>query len=194
MEMSSVKYKCTSCYKTFPEPKVTLGKAGCPNCSGQNFHKIPNTDNGDVKQECPYCQHIHQFLCQMNIFKCDRCNKDVNDKDFEKVFNENGVVRFMLSKRSESEFERVAREIGQLLNKKNKDYGNAFVDIVDFMKLMFPNGIPENKYIHALALTRIFDKMKRIVNVSNEGDIENPYSDIAGYGILMSTVWGKNWL
>lgn len=193
-------YKCNSCYTNFDNYKENLGKAGCPGCGSHNFILIDGQIREAMKQEmnsvcvarfnheCPYCQHINPLEAITDIYKCSNCSIIVDIKDFSSR-SMNDPIRFTDPK--QSKFEKIGTDIGKLLNRKNKDYGNAFVDVQQFMLLMFPNGIPIEKYIHALAITRIFDKMKRIVNVKNEEDIENPYEDIAGYAILMSSVWRK---
>lgn len=203
-------YKCRTCHHVFEQTKTLLGNKGCPNCGSHDLNRRDKTisvSEKDAKappfelemypeksqpiiQVCPYCSTEHQFTCSMDIFKCS-CGKTVKMSDFQTIQAKEGKIYFLNQKQiiEESNFEKIGKEIGQLLNKKNKDYGNAFIDVAEFMKLMFPQGIPPDKYIHALVLTRIFDKMKRIVNVKKEEDVENPYEDIAGYGILMSSIW-----
>ena len=74
-----------------------------------------------------------------------------------------------------------ATEVGNLLEEKNKAYGNAFDTAGDFLRLLYPQGVQPNQYNDMLCLVRIFDKMKRIAT----GDpTENSWQDISGYGIL----------
>lgn len=74
-------------------------------------------------------------------------------------------------------------QIGNLLEEKNKAYGSAFDKAGEFLKLLYPNGIVPEQYGDALALVRIFDKQMRIAT-SKDAFSEEPYKDIAGYGIL----------
>lgn len=83
------------------------------------------------------------------------------------------------------EFEKVAMGIGQLVDKKNKAYGDAFIKSGEFLKLMYPNGIEPEQYTDMLGLIRVFDKLMRIAT-DKDAFGENPWMDIAGYGILRS--------
>ena len=87
-------------------------------------------------------------------------------------------------------FEELGREIGQIVAQKNKAYGNSFAISDEFLKLLFPNGIHPKQYGDVLCLVRIFDKMKRIAS-QKEAFGENPYLDIAGYGLLGSTFFDE---
>jgi hypothetical protein len=84
----------------------------------------------------------------------------------------------------EGQYTRIAKEIGQLVDKKNAQYGDAINVTGDFLKLLFPNGIQPENYNNVAVLVRVFDKMKRIAN-GNQGE-ENAWRDICGYGLLMS--------
>jgi hypothetical protein len=66
---------------------------------------------------------------------------------------------------------------------KNVAYGSAFSKSGDFLKLLYPDGIRPEQYTDMLLLVRIFDKQMRIATDKNALG-ENPFSDIAGYGIL----------
>lgn len=80
-------------------------------------------------------------------------------------------------------YERIGREIGKLVDVKNRAYGDAFNKTAEFFRILYPKGIKPEEYSDALALVRIFDKMMRIAT-AKEALKEDPYSDIAGYGIL----------
>jgi len=82
-------------------------------------------------------------------------------------------------------YRETAEEIGQLVKEKNEAYGNSFAKSEEMLKILYPDGIPEDSYEDVLLLARIFDKMMRIANRKVAFD-ENPYKDIAGYGILGS--------
>ena len=82
-----------------------------------------------------------------------------------------------------SQFLGIGIQIGELVEQKNAAYGSSFAKAGDFLRLLFPQGIPQHRYDDALLLVRIFDKQMRI---ATDGDAfgESPYRDIAGYGIL----------
>lgn len=80
-------------------------------------------------------------------------------------------------------FETFAAEIGKVVDEKNKAYGNSFAEAGEFLKILYPSGIPLESYNDALTLTRIFDKLKRIAT-NNDPFGEDPFFDIAGYAIL----------
>jgi hypothetical protein len=82
-----------------------------------------------------------------------------------------------------SEFELAAEEIGKLVTEKNKAYGNSFEQAEQFLKLLFPDGIPVESYSDMLCIVRIFDKLKRVATDKNAFS-ESPFADIIGYGIL----------
>ena len=78
-------------------------------------------------------------------------------------------------------------QIGSLVESKNKQYGNSFNLAGEFLNIIYPDGIKPHQYTDALALVRIFDKIMRIAQRSEDGKLpgnESAYSDLAGYGIL----------
>ena len=80
------------------------------------------------------------------------------------------------------DYELIAQEIGQLLNSKQKAYGNAFDHSGEILKILYPQGISPEHYSKMLYITRVLDKMFRIAKNPNED--EDPFQDIAGYSIL----------
>lgn len=84
---------------------------------------------------------------------------------------------------NKSDFEKIAEEIGKLVTEKNKAYGNSFAEAEQFLKILFPNGIPVESYSDMLCIVRIFDKLKRIAT-NKDAFGESPYRDMAGYSIL----------
>lgn len=88
-----------------------------------------------------------------------------------------------MSNPDEPTFEQLGQRVGALVDTKNKAYGSSFDDAGNFLKLLYPNGIQPSQYGDALALVRIFDKMKRIAT-DRDALGESPYQDITGYGLL----------
>jgi hypothetical protein len=74
-------------------------------------------------------------------------------------------------------------DIGALVSKKNKAYGNSAQTAVDMLKLLYPKGVKPENYRDVLLIVRIWDKMMRIAT-QPEAFGESPYQDIAGYGVL----------
>ena len=82
-------------------------------------------------------------------------------------------------------YEDAGKRIGKLVDKKNKAYGDAFNKSEEILKILYPTGIPVEQYGDILAIVRIVDKLFRIAT-DKDGLGENPWEDIAGYGILMA--------
>lgn len=80
-------------------------------------------------------------------------------------------------------YEETALNIGNIVQTKNTQYGNAINNTGEFLELLYPNGIKQEQYAELGVIVRVYDKLKRIAN-GNQGE-ENAWQDIAGYGILM---------
>ncbi len=104
---------------------------------------------------------------------------------FEREVNSKINANYTASKgkKQMGDYEELGRSVGALVDVKNKAYGSAFDDAGEFLTILYPNGIQPNQYGDALALVRIFDKMKRIAT-DKDALGESPYRDIAGYGLL----------
>jgi len=80
-------------------------------------------------------------------------------------------------------YKEMAEQIGELVDLKNAVYGNSFGKGGEFLKLLYPNGIPPESFDDMLCVVRIFDKLMRIATKKNALG-ESPYRDICGYGLL----------
>lgn len=80
-------------------------------------------------------------------------------------------------------YHKIAEEIAGLVVVKQKAYGNSFGCAAEFLKLLYPKGVPIEKYDDMLTLVRIFDKIKRIAT-DKDALGESPYQDILGYCLL----------
>jgi hypothetical protein len=80
-------------------------------------------------------------------------------------------------------YEKLGKEIGQLVDEKQAAYGDSFNRSCIILKELFPDGVKPNQYSDLLALARIIDKLFRIAN-RKDAFGESPYQDIAGYGLL----------
>ena len=110
----------------------------------------------------------------------DELDKKRGDKEEQK---KNQEVEQAANTEKIGKYEKIGTEIGRLVDKKNKAYGDAFNKSGEFLKILYPEGIRPEQYNDMLAIVRIFDKLMRIATDKNALN-ENPYNDIAGYGIL----------
>jgi len=77
----------------------------------------------------------------------------------------------------------LGRDIGRLVDEKNRAYGDSFNRAGDVLRILYPNGVSPDQYRDMLAVTRVIDKLFRIAT-AKEAYGESPWRDIAGYGIL----------
>jgi len=89
---------------------------------------------------------------------------------------------------AEGDYIKAATEIGNVVEDKNKNYGDSFSKSVDFLKLLYPTGIPVESFADAPLILRIFDKLKRIASNKTSYD-EDPYKDLIGVSTRM---WETN--
>lgn len=87
-------------------------------------------------------------------------------------------------------FERVGRDIGRLVAEKNRAYGDSFAKGAAFLRLLYPQGVRPEQYGDLLALIRVFDKQMRIATAKDALG-ENPWKDLAGYGVLGTVYLGR---
>ena len=88
-----------------------------------------------------------------------------------------------MTQQEKGRFAQIGKEIGELVEEKNAAYGNSFGKVAEFLKILWPDGIPVEAYTDALCTVRMFDKLMRIAN-KKDAFGESPYRDIAGYSIL----------
>jgi hypothetical protein len=86
----------------------------------------------------------------------------------------------------ETVYEEIGKRIGKLVSEKQKAYGDSFSQSSKIIEILYPNGIPVEQYIDALAVIRVIDKLFRIANDKGYGG-ESPWNDMCGYSIL--SVW-----
>lgn len=82
-------------------------------------------------------------------------------------------------------YEKKGQGIGKLVDEKQAAYGDSFGKSGEIIKILYPEGINPEQYKDALAIIRVIDKLFRIANDKGYGG-ENPFMDIAGYGLLGS--------
>ena len=76
-----------------------------------------------------------------------------------------------------------AQQLGTLVDKKNKAYGNSFEQTGAILRILYPRGIALEQYDDALFVTRVLDKLFR-VSTRKHAFGENPIEDICGYSLL----------
>ena len=81
----------------------------------------------------------------------------------------------------------IAEELALLTADKNEAYGNSFEDSPYILRKLYPNGVQPDQYEDFLAIVRILDKLKRVATNKNAFG-ENPWKDIAGYGLVQLTI------
>ncbi len=86
----------------------------------------------------------------------------------------------------QSQYEKAGIAIGQLVDAKQRAYGDAFDKTGIILKTLYPDGIKPEQYDDLLAIVRILDKLFRIATHEKDPMGENPWRDVAGYGLLMS--------
>ena len=75
------------------------------------------------------------------------------------------------------------KRLGELVEKKNAAYGDAFRKVGAILRIMYPDGVPPERYDDLTGTVRVLDKLCRIANMK-EAFGESPWTDIAGYGLL----------
>lgn len=88
-----------------------------------------------------------------------------------------------MKKNNNKTYEKIATEVGKLVDIKNAAYGDSFSESDKIISILYPNGIKPDQYMDALAITRVIDKLFRIATKKNAFG-ESPWKDIAGYAIL----------
>ncbi len=86
-------------------------------------------------------------------------------------------------------FEAMCSELATQAEVKREAYGENLSMSKRFLEILYPEGIPTEAYQEAMVMLRVFDKFVRRANKHRfpEGwkDQENPWLDVAGYGIAM---------
>lgn len=79
-------------------------------------------------------------------------------------------------------YERQGIIIGRIVDIKNKQYGDSVNKTGGILKELYPDGVRPDQYHDMMLVTRVLDKLCRVAN-GKQGE-ENPWSDIAGYGLI----------
>ena len=79
--------------------------------------------------------------------------------------------------------EAIASDVANLVNIKNKAYGDSFGKCGEILEILYPGGVKKDQYKDVLAISRVIDKLSRIAT-NNDPHGEDPWRDIAGYALL----------
>ncbi len=74
--------------------------------------------------------------------------------------------------------------VTKLTAQKNAAYGDSVTVSADIMKVLYPDGVSPEQYQDMLVMVRLIDKMNRIAGGDKTAFGENPWLDVAGYGII----------
>ncbi len=83
-------------------------------------------------------------------------------------------------------YEKIGQRVGRTVDIKNQAYGNSFHNAQKILDVLYPNGVQPEQYKDMLGVIRIIDKLFRIATNNKDPLEENPWEDIAGYGVLKS--------
>jgi len=76
-----------------------------------------------------------------------------------------------------------AANLANLLQMKNKAYGNSFNESQKIIEILYPDGVSLKQYLGFLTMVRIIDKLFRIATDPDAFN-EDAWQDIAGYALL----------
>lgn len=82
-----------------------------------------------------------------------------------------------------NKYEKAGAEIGRLVQEKQAAYGDSYGNADKILKVLYPGGVRPDQYCDMLGVIRCIDKLFRVANSKNAFG-ENPWKDIAGYGLL----------
>ncbi|MCP4573279.1 MAG: hypothetical protein GY838_13070 [bacterium] len=80
-------------------------------------------------------------------------------------------------------FEELGHRLGKMVDAKQAAYGDSFSRAGQVLEILYPHGVPPEKYGDLLAVTRVVDKLFRVAT-DRDALGESPWRDIAGYGLL----------
>lgn len=84
------------------------------------------------------------------------------------------------------QYETIGADIGRLVDRKQRAYGRSFDKTGEILRILYPHGIKPEQYGDLLAMTRILDKFFRVATNNRDAFGESPWTDVAGYGLLMN--------
>ena len=144
------------------------------------------------------CSQNHEWEGDLTQRVCNDCGEVVSGPHSSSWTDTEGGTRVVtLIERCiptldrKIEIQNLAHRIGAITADKNVAYGSSFEQTQPFLSVLYPNGIAPGQFGNALLFARIFDKMARIVT-DQDAFGENPWEDIAGYGLCGALMSRKN--
>ena len=145
--------------------------------------KVVEEDN-KMKVKCIDDKTIEEFITKGKVYLLERETEDsykiIDDKDERHYYSKYRFIKVPeVNEVSESIIVNIAKEIGQLVEKKDKDYNSAFSKTL-------------KEYGNVAYFLRLDDKLNRLKNLmlnNNNAEVnesvEDTLKDIIGYTILM---------
>lgn len=81
----------------------------------------------------------------------------------------------------QKDFFDVGEKLVTKVAQKNNDYGSAFEQIEEILKVLYPNGVPVHQYGNMSLLVRMLDKVCRLANEREKFYNEDSWDDLIGY-------------
>ncbi len=96
-----------------------------------------------------------------------------------------GKLKTKKKKKEDTEFSfhSLGEELADMLDNKNRQYGDSYARMAHVLPMFYPDGVPGDHLLDAVFILRIIDKLMRIASAQGD-DLEDPVKDIAGYAIL----------
>lgn len=77
----------------------------------------------------------------------------------------------------------IGGEIIKIVDVSNTAYGDSTIKSCKILEILWPNGIPAERYHDARCMISVLDKLARIAQ-NKDAFGESPWRDIAGYAFL----------
>jgi hypothetical protein len=84
---------------------------------------------------------------------------------------------------NDQRFRELGQELGILVAQKDAAYGQAIPKAAAMLRILYPEGIPAERYEEASLTWEVLIKLCRINCGNKEAFEENPWRDIGGYAL-----------
>lgn len=124
----------------------------------------------------------------LKAIDCDECKSLITDDMLIEEREKHGMASpVSISMSTKGSYEELGSQVGNLVDEKQKAYGDSFNRSGDILRSLYPDGIKTEDYDDMLAIVRIVDKLFRVATHGSKDPMkESPGRDIAGYGLLMA--------
>lgn len=86
-----------------------------------------------------------------------------------------------------TEYSEIGRKVGEVVEEKQKLYGDSYGKSGNVLKILYPEGVLPQQYEDLLFVTRMLDKLFRFTSgtpTSRLEQDESPVGDMVGYCLL----------